>query len=259
MNESNLGSSIGSRGLSAPGGAITSLGATGKPLTLGGGTSVATPFVTGAIALLWSAFPTATAAQVNSSGVTIAAETIFPVGITAGTPATVNIGNNTKIKAPSYTDQYDGGVNANPSSRQKFQVAANLVGGAQWARDTSRIGDQLLTFFQTDGRQAATISAQATVNGIRGGVAVLNNADPAIGFYAIRLYSIEAGDTIQGSPLASSALTAVTYVFEVVNNTGAPLNLAQLALTFSSYKPAGSPVLANSSPDTVANPGPTLL
>jgi subtilisin family serine protease len=66
MNESNLGSSIGSRGLSAPGGAVTSLGAVGKPLTLGrGGTSVATPFVTGAIALLWSTFPTATAAPVK--------------------------------------------------------------------------------------------------------------------------------------------------------------------------------------------------
>jgi subtilisin family serine protease len=64
MNESNLGSSIGSRGLSAPGGAITSLGAVGKPLTFGG-TSVATPFVTGAIALLWSAFPTATALKVK--------------------------------------------------------------------------------------------------------------------------------------------------------------------------------------------------
>ena len=64
MNESNLGSSIGRRGLSAPGEAITSLGAVGKPLTLGG-TSVATPFVTGAIALLWSAFSAATAAQVK--------------------------------------------------------------------------------------------------------------------------------------------------------------------------------------------------
>jgi subtilisin family serine protease len=64
MSESNLGSSIGRRGLSAPGGAITSLGVEGKPLTLGG-TSVATPFVTGAVALLWSVFPTATAAQVK--------------------------------------------------------------------------------------------------------------------------------------------------------------------------------------------------
>jgi len=64
MNESNLGSSIGRRGLSAPGEAITSLATVGNPLTLGG-TSVATPFVTGAISLLWSAFPMASAAQVK--------------------------------------------------------------------------------------------------------------------------------------------------------------------------------------------------
>lgn len=63
-NESNLGSSIGRQGLSAPGDGITSIGANGKPLTLGG-TSVAVPFVTGAIALLWSEFPAATAAQIK--------------------------------------------------------------------------------------------------------------------------------------------------------------------------------------------------
>jgi subtilisin family serine protease len=63
-NESNLGSSIGRRGLSAPGDGITSLGAEGQSLTLGG-TSVAVPFVTGAIALLWSEFPNATAAQIK--------------------------------------------------------------------------------------------------------------------------------------------------------------------------------------------------
>ncbi|NJM44824.1 MAG: S8 family serine peptidase [Alkalinema sp. RU_4_3] len=61
---SNLGGSIGRRGLSAPGDQITSLGTEEKPLTLGG-TSVAVPFVTGAIALLWSEFPTATAAEVK--------------------------------------------------------------------------------------------------------------------------------------------------------------------------------------------------
>jgi subtilisin family serine protease len=61
---SNLGGSIGRRGLSAPGDQITSLGTEEQPLTLGG-TSVAVPFVTGAIALLWSEFPTATAAEVK--------------------------------------------------------------------------------------------------------------------------------------------------------------------------------------------------
>lgn len=62
--ESNLGRSIGRRGLSAPGLNITSLGTNGKPQTLGG-TSAAAPFVAGAIALLWSEFPAATAGQVK--------------------------------------------------------------------------------------------------------------------------------------------------------------------------------------------------
>lgn len=64
LNESNLGRSIGRRGLCAPGDGITSLGTEGKSLTFGG-TSVAVPFVTGTIALLWSEFPTATAAQIK--------------------------------------------------------------------------------------------------------------------------------------------------------------------------------------------------
>jgi hypothetical protein len=44
MRESNLGGSIGRRGLGAPGDGVTSLGTGGEPLTLGG-TSVAAPFV----------------------------------------------------------------------------------------------------------------------------------------------------------------------------------------------------------------------
>jgi len=66
MGQSNLGSSIGRRGLGAPGDRITSLGAEGAPLTLGG-TSAAASFVTGAIALLWSEFPTATATEMRSA------------------------------------------------------------------------------------------------------------------------------------------------------------------------------------------------
>jgi len=64
LNESNLGGSIGRRGLSAPGENVTSLGTNGKPQTFGG-TSAAAPFVTGAIALLWSEFPTAHASEVK--------------------------------------------------------------------------------------------------------------------------------------------------------------------------------------------------
>lgn len=64
MNESNLGSSIGRRRVSAPGDSITSLGSEGQSFTLGG-TSVAVPFVTGTIALLWSEFPAATATQIK--------------------------------------------------------------------------------------------------------------------------------------------------------------------------------------------------
>lgn len=66
VKESNLSGSIGKRGLSAPGDAVTSLSPDGKTMTFGG-TSVAVPFVTGTIALLWSVFPQVTAAQIKSA------------------------------------------------------------------------------------------------------------------------------------------------------------------------------------------------
>jgi subtilisin family serine protease len=60
LNQSNLGNSIGRRGVLGPGDDITSLTPEGKPVTFAG-TSVAAPFVTGAVALLWSEFPVAPA------------------------------------------------------------------------------------------------------------------------------------------------------------------------------------------------------
>ena len=64
LSYSNLGRSIGKRGLGAPGANITSLGL-GNNLVSLSGTSVAVPFVTGTIGLLWSEFPAASAAQVK--------------------------------------------------------------------------------------------------------------------------------------------------------------------------------------------------
>jgi subtilisin family serine protease len=62
LGQSNLGSSIGLRGVLAPGENITSLGSEGGSVSFSG-TSVAAPFVTGAFALMWSEFPSATAPE----------------------------------------------------------------------------------------------------------------------------------------------------------------------------------------------------
>jgi subtilisin family serine protease len=64
LGYSNLGNSIGRFGLSAPGESIASLGSSGRTLVLDG-TSVAAPFVTGAVALLWSLFPATSAANMK--------------------------------------------------------------------------------------------------------------------------------------------------------------------------------------------------
>ena len=64
VKDSNLGNSIGRRGLSAPGQDITSLGTNGSPARLAG-TSAAAPFVTGTAALLWSLFPKASPSRVK--------------------------------------------------------------------------------------------------------------------------------------------------------------------------------------------------
>jgi subtilisin family serine protease len=66
LSRTNLGRSIGQRGLMAPGIGIASLGTNGRPQT-SGGTSTAAPFVTGTIALLWSEFPRADANRVRSA------------------------------------------------------------------------------------------------------------------------------------------------------------------------------------------------
>jgi len=63
---SNIGPSVGKRGLMAPGVGIVSTAASGGYTTMSG-TSVAVPFVTGTAALLWSLFPQATAAEIRDA------------------------------------------------------------------------------------------------------------------------------------------------------------------------------------------------
>jgi subtilisin family serine protease len=63
---SNFGPIIGKQGLLAPGTNITSTSPNGKYIQMSG-TSFATPFVTGTIALLWSVFPKATAGELKYS------------------------------------------------------------------------------------------------------------------------------------------------------------------------------------------------
>jgi len=66
---SNLGRSMGRRGLGAPGMGITSIDVPGPRQTFDG-TSAATPFVTGTVALLRSLFPALSGAQVRQAMVT---------------------------------------------------------------------------------------------------------------------------------------------------------------------------------------------
>lgn len=66
LMQSNLGHSIGRRGLRAPGDQIVSLSASGPGMTLSG-TSAAAPIVTGAIALLWSQFPQAAGGELRAA------------------------------------------------------------------------------------------------------------------------------------------------------------------------------------------------
>ncbi len=75
--ESNLASSIGRHGLGAPGAGVITLAPNGGTQTFHG-TSAATPFVSGSVALLWSLFPSATAADVHAAFVVRRAATIVP-------------------------------------------------------------------------------------------------------------------------------------------------------------------------------------
>lgn len=66
LTQSTLGRSIGIGGLGGPGESVVSLGPNGES-AVSHGTSIATPFVTGAAALLWSLFPMAAGAEIRAA------------------------------------------------------------------------------------------------------------------------------------------------------------------------------------------------
>jgi len=65
-SDCNLSASIGQRGLAAPGQDLLSVSSDGAPARFSG-TSAACPLVTGAAALLWSEYPSMTAAQIKEA------------------------------------------------------------------------------------------------------------------------------------------------------------------------------------------------
>jgi subtilisin family serine protease len=86
LDFSNLSASAARRGLSAPGSGVTSINARGGLLSWSG-TSVAAPFVTGTIALLYSLFPAASSRQIRAalnSG-QVRSRTIVPPALNAVT------------------------------------------------------------------------------------------------------------------------------------------------------------------------------
>jgi subtilisin family serine protease len=66
LAQSNLCRAVGVGGIGGPGEAVASLGLWDEPAVFSG-TSVATPFVVGAIALLWSLFPEAGATEIKNA------------------------------------------------------------------------------------------------------------------------------------------------------------------------------------------------
>ena len=76
--DSNLGPIIGNRGVMAPGEFITSV-YSGGGYTTASGTSIAAPFVTGTLALLWSIYPKKTASDLKLAILSHRRRSILPV------------------------------------------------------------------------------------------------------------------------------------------------------------------------------------
>lgn len=189
-----------------------------------------------AAASLFALAGAAQAAILNTTGSVLAVETIQPTATGAG------IGNLSNVRAPAFTYSYEGGLTVQGQSVQHFSIAATLGGDAgDWSFDNN--GDTLVpgTNPLLLDRHAETIAAQLRGVGNAGRRVAVVGPGTAVtaGKFAIVLVGIDRGDRIQGSPTESATSSkSVTYRFQLVNNTNAPLTLSALDLTFFTQKNA---------------------
>lgn len=220
--------------------------------------------VAAAAASLFALAGVTNAAQLNSSGATVAAETIFPT-LTGANP-----GNNTRVKAPLFAYKYEGGTAVGASSAQQFGIVAFLE-GAQWTTRAAALGrdtDPLLGGANATSWSPAlarTIRATATVGGVSGRIAVLPaGTNPGPNEYALVVTNVLPGNQITNSPptVSGDADTAVTFYFVLINNTAQPVVLEGLELAFSAFKDPALPApTLGGTPDsttTAINQFPTV-
>lgn len=203
--------------------------------------------VAAAVATMFATVAGVQAATISQSGGTLAMETIQPGNLP--TPQS----NFTRVRAPAVTYSYANGPNAQANGTQSFQIVFTLGGdgGPLYAFSAATSGEVpgLLTppggvplMNRNAALTAETISAQ-----LRGAVPAsrvnVRATDPAAGRFAIVLRSIDVGNTLPGSDLAvhPNDNRSVTYRFDLVNNTAAPIALSDLDITFNTTKVAGAP------------------
>ena len=202
--------------------------------------------VAAAVATMFASVAGVQAATISQSGGTLAMETIKPG--TLPTPQS----NFTRVRAPAVTYSFANGPNAQANGIQSFQIVYTIGGdgGPLYAFNAATSGEVpgLLTppggvalMARNAANTAETITAQ-----LRGAVPAsrvnVRATDPAAGRFAIVLRSIDAGNTLPGSNLAvhPNDNRSITYRFDLVNNTAAPIALSELDITFNTSKAPGA-------------------
>ncbi len=202
--------------------------------------------VAAAVATMFASVAGVHAATISQSGGTLAMETIKPGALP--TPQS----NFTRVRAPAVTYSFANGPNAQANGIQSFQIVYTIGGdgGPLYAFSAATSGEVpgLLTppggvalMARNAANTAETITAQ-----LRGAVPAsrvnVRATDPAAGRFAIVLRSIDAGNTLPGSNLAvhPNDNRSITYRFDLVNNTAAPIALSELDITFNTTKATGA-------------------